>query len=79
MDWDVAFNSGFDRNHELSQFIDIAATPISIPGPIRTPDYTTTSNFLLECRLQLWWRNHVGVSGPTAVLSAVLGARRYGA
>lgn len=79
--WNVAFHSGFDRNHEKSGGpFDIAAAPLNIDGAFRSAEYTTTANFLLESRLQLWWQNDSGVNGPkTFRASAVLGLRMYGA
>lgn len=72
-EWNVSFISGFDRAHEALA-IDIGASNLDSASGMRTAEYTTTTNFLLESRLQLWWRNKSGVSGvKTAQLSAVLG------
>lgn len=72
-EWMVQFISGFDRVHEASP-IDISNTPLDAASAMRTAEYTTTANFLLESRLRLWWQNHAGVSGiKSAQLSAVLG------
>jgi hypothetical protein len=77
-EWMVAFYSGFDRDHQQATPIDLSATTFTsatVQG-VRTPEYTTTTNFLLESRLQLWWRNPSGVSGAKAgIVSAVLGLR----
>ena len=79
IDWNVGFIPGFDRDHEQASAIDIAATAFTLPSPVRCPDYNTTTNFLSECRLQLWWRNHVDISGAkTATIGAILGARTVG-
>jgi hypothetical protein len=74
----VAFYSGFDRDHQQTTPIDISATTFTSATPqgVRTPDYSATTNFLLESRLQLWWRNPSGINGAKAgIVSAVLGIR----
>jgi hypothetical protein len=79
IDWNVGFFSGFDRGHQNASAFDIAATSFGAPGSSRSVDYTTTANFLLDSRLQVWWANKTSVSGAkSALLSAVLGARLYG-
>lgn len=72
-DWNVAFISGFDQAHPAAA-IDIGSSALDSASGMRTAEYTTMTNFLLETRLQLWWRNKAGISGAkTAQLSAVLG------
>lgn len=79
IDWNVAFYSGFDRNHQPSSPINIASSPLGAPGSSRTLDYDDVGNFMLDTRLVLWWANKTGVSGvKTPILSAVLGARMIG-
>lgn len=75
IEWNVAFVSGFDRNHENSA-IDISATTFdsTMTYGVRSAEYTTETNFLLSTRLQVWVRNKAGISGvKAATLSAVLG------
>ena len=77
-EWMVAFYSGFDRDHQQTAPIDVSATTFTSATPqgVRTPDYSATTNFLLESRLQLWWRNPSGINGAKAgIVSAVLGIR----
>ncbi len=72
-EWNIQFISGFDRIHEAAP-INIAASNLDSASGMRSAEYTTTSNFLLESRLRLWWRNKNGISGvKNAQLSAVLG------
>ena len=80
-EWNVAFVSGFDRAHEQPSPIDIAAAPFSstAPNPVRSAPYTDLSKFLLDSRLQPWWRNQAGINGArSGVISCVLGALRWG-
>ena len=77
-EWNVAFYSGFDRDHQQTAPIDINAVNFSavLPQGQRSVEYTTTTNFLPESRLQLWWRNPTGISGSkSAVVSGILGIR----
>lgn len=75
IEWNIAFISGFDRAHENSA-IDISSSTFdsTMTYGVRSAEYTTTSNFLLSTRLQMWIRNKTGISGvKTATLSGVLG------
>lgn len=75
LEWNVAFISGFDRNHEASAIdINTVTFDSTMTAGARSAEYTTTSNFLPSTRLQVWWRNKAGISGvKTATLSGVLG------
>ncbi len=75
-EFNVAFFSGFDRDHQPATPLDIAASAINSSNTqgVRSADYTNVQNFLLDSRLQLWWRNPAGISGvKTGVASAILG------
>ncbi len=75
-EFNVAFVSGFDRNHEMpgSPFNIASAWFDATPtGGSRSSDYTTVANFLPEGRLQATWRNKANVTGvKNARISAVL-------
>ncbi len=77
-EFNVAFFSGFDRDHQPATPLDIAATAITsvnVQG-VRSLDYNTTPNFFPDTRLQPWWRNPSGISGvKTAQASAILGLK----
>jgi len=75
VDWNIEFISGLDRQHERNP-VPILPTALTNPGVARSADYTTTTEFLPESRLRLWYANHVGVtSANTAVISAIVGVR----
>ena len=79
VDWNVAFLSGFDRESQGSAIDISTASPFGTLGSQRSTDYTSTQNFHLDSRLQLWWANRAGVSGvKMPVLSAALGVRHFG-
>jgi hypothetical protein len=78
LEWNLALISGADRAHENAAF-DIASNPFNSAavGGVRSPDYVTLTNFLLESRAQLWWRNPTGITGEKrARITAVLGVIR---
>lgn len=78
LEWNVRCFAGFDRAKEAPPF-NISPTAFSAAENKRSVDYTTTGNFLLEGRLQLWWANANSISGEkSAIISAVLGARLIG-
>lgn len=78
LEWNVAFWSGFTRDVQVGNPIDIAATNMTaaaVQGQ-RSADYTVVANFLLDSRLQLWWRNPANSTGVNAgVVSGALGMR----
>lgn len=79
LEWNVGFISGMDRAHEAPP-IDITTGNVNFDSTLlygaRNPEYTTVANFLLESRLQAWWRNKSGISGAkTGAITAMLGVR----
>jgi hypothetical protein len=82
-EWNVVFNSGFDRDHEItagSPSFKLLGTNISANGPGKsaTP-YTTLANFMLESRLAIMAKNKDMLSGVrTARCSAVLAVETVG-
>lgn len=79
VDWNVAFISGFGREHVPPSAVDISSSAFDVDGAKRSAEYTTLTNFLPDTRLQAWWRNASGVNGPkSAALSAILGVRLFG-
>ena len=75
VDWNIEFISGLNRQHERNP-VPIVPTAFTNPGVARSADYNTTTEFLPESRLQLWYANHLGVtSANTAVISAIVGVR----
>jgi len=77
-EFNLAFFSGVDRDHQPPSPIDIAATPFTSAASqgVRCPDYTAVQNFLQDCRIQAWWRNAAGVNGlRTGLITATLGFR----
>lgn len=76
-EWNVAFYSGFDRDHQPATPTDVAAAAFTSATPQgqRSADYTTVANFLLDTRLQLWWRNPNATGAKSGIVSAVLGVR----
>ncbi len=78
-EWNVGFISGMDRSHEAPP-IDITVGNVNfdstLPYGARNPEYVTVANFLLESRLQAWWRNKNQISGvKSANITAVLYVR----
>jgi hypothetical protein len=79
MEWNVTCYSGFDRSNQPLPAFDISGSVFNVDGSKRSSDYTATATFMLDSRLQLWWQNFTGVTGPrTAVIGAALGVRLYG-
>ena len=77
-EWNVAFWSAFTRDAQIGNPIDIASVAMSAAAPQgqRSAEYTTVANFLLESRLQLWWRNPTNITGVNAgIASGALGLR----
>lgn len=74
-EWNVAFFSGFDRDHQPATPTDIAATAFTSANPQgqRSADYTTVTNFLLDTRLQLWWRNPNATGAKSGIVSGAIG------
>ena len=77
-EWNVAFFSGFTRDVQPNTPIDIASTNMTAAATQgqRSAEYMTVANFLLESRLQLWWRNPANVTGvKSGIVSGAIGLR----
>lgn len=75
-EWNVAMLIGFDRQHEAPTAVDIASVTFdaTLSAGARSAEYTTVSNFMPHCRLQVWWRNKAGITGvKNGTMSAILG------
>lgn len=80
LEWSIFLISGFDRDHEYASPVNLlGASYININGPARSTEYTTTSNFLLESRLQLQFHSVAGLNAAQgATIGAVPAVRTFG-